>query len=100
MEVKVHEAGITQGCAKCRTVYESGNTCAISITIDEDGQSQKRLIGLDPPKICCGERKKTILTFATPEEAQKNAKRIMREITAAGTTEQLILLGYFDPKSN
>jgi hypothetical protein len=84
-----HPAGITCGCAKCRTVLSQG-TWAVGVIVSE---KYKYIVGCNPPPECCGEVKTLVIdACATESEALALSDRVTEQLNREGTTANLNLL--------
>ncbi len=82
-----HPPGIQAGCAKCRTILNSG-TFAVRVQVG----NHDYLVGNNPPKMCCGEEKKVPLLFNNEPLAAFAAQGIVDILNRDGDTSGLRLL--------
>lgn len=82
-----HPAGISAGCAKCRTIIAKGQF-AVGVKIGE----YRYVAGNNPPKTCCGEEKKVPLLFDNEPLAALAAQGVVETLKKDGNTSNLRLL--------
>lgn len=85
--------GCFQGCKNCRGELSSGNF-AVGLHLCDRGKEFKYFVGA-PPRLCCGEVKKTIQLFQIVEDAEIEAEKVRSHLNEKGTTKGLRLLGFY-----